>query len=85
MGCSDVREGAVRQACEQGDLSKLRLLAEDGAPLQFRDGQGITPIHVACRYNQLDVARGAGRGNCGAGALWTQTRGASSVSRAALC
>jgi ankyrin repeat protein len=44
-------------AAEQGDLSEVRLLIDQGAPIEGRDSRGRTPLLAATYGNQIEVVR----------------------------
>ncbi|HUV37347.1 MAG TPA: ankyrin repeat domain-containing protein [Patescibacteria group bacterium] len=50
--------GEIHKAADSGDLAAVRdLLEKDAALLESRDGDGSTPLHIACIKGHLDLAR----------------------------
>ncbi|XP_032776114.1 tonsoku-like protein [Strigops habroptila] len=57
----------LHRACIEGDLRRVRLLLQQGHPVNPRDYCGWTPLHEACNHGHLEIVRerwrrgGAGR------------------------
>ena len=49
------RSTPLHDACDSGDLARVRSLLRDGADPWARDGSGLAPIDVAARSQHADV------------------------------
>lgn len=50
--------GEIHEAVESGDLATVKdLIEKDAALLESRDGDGSTPLHIACIKGHLELAR----------------------------
>uniref|UniRef100_A0A672TI44 Uncharacterized protein n=1 Tax=Strigops habroptila TaxID=2489341 RepID=A0A672TI44_STRHB len=63
-------ETPLHRACIEGDLRRVRLLLQQGHPVNPRDYCGWTPLHEACNHGHLEIvrellARGAARDDPG--------------------
>jgi ankyrin repeat protein len=59
LACTSIAfASAIHDAARKGDNKKIQaLLASDPKLISDRDGDGNTPLHIAAKYGQLDVAQ----------------------------
>jgi len=45
------------RACRYGNKKVVRMLLDRGATPSVRNSVGMTPLHLACLFNHIDIAR----------------------------
>ena len=52
----DLNEQLLKE-CEKGELKIVKFLVENGANIEIKDNNGMTPLSNACRGGYLDVVK----------------------------